>query len=731
MAFENAYFIKPDIEFVREFSLSNSAPMFRRRFTLNKTEDARLSVCGLGYAYCYVNGKRVTEDLFTAPVSNYEKTLWYNVYDVSDLLRVGENQIAVICGNGWYNESVETNWGFHKASWRDNPKFILTLSVSGNDVLVSDGEWKCLPHGAVYFNQLRMGEYFDARLYDEKWCELDFCDSSWGFARIDTTPPRGVFRECRCEPIRECRVYTPVRVIDKGFGRYIFDMGQNMSGYARITAVGKCGDELTVRYAECINSEEELEYYGMDSYYCKSGGFQTDRLILSGKRITHSPLFTYHGFRYIEINGLRDIENTRVEGVFVHQAIEKRTEFSTSDEYLNRLFKCAEVSSYSNMFYMLTDCPTREKLGWTNDAQSSTEQILTNFSAERLLEKWHTDIRDAMREDGALPGIVPTAGWGYHWGNGPVSDGVLFEIPYRIYLHTKNATPLKESLPYFERYLSYLESKKNAEGLIEFGLDDWAAPGQIHVTDVEFINSVLLSYFYKVAHIAARLLRRSDADKYLEKERAERELVRKKYVGGDGRCKINEQCAVSMLIYYGIYTDLAPLAKQLRELALGNDYHLRCGMVGMRRLLHALTKCQMTDHAIKLLRSEGYPGYKMWMDQGATSLFEKWDVNVNSDSKNHHMYSDFASWFIKALAGISLNEDKCGEGEFIFDPQPTGELDFVKLNYKSAFGNISVERRWDGTEEIITLKKDKGVRIIYNGRYIQNEINEFRIGEKK
>ena len=137
---------------------------------------------------------------------------------------------------------------------------------------------------------------------------------------------------------------------------------------------------------------------------------------------------------------------------------------------------------------MPTDCPTREKLGWANDAQSSTEQMLINFETERVFEKWLTDIHDAMREDGALPGIIPTAGWGYHWGNGPVSDGVLFEIPYRLYLHTGNKKPLTDSIPYFKRYLDYLDMQEDKDGNLNFGLDDWAAPDNDDKVDSVFIK---------------------------------------------------------------------------------------------------------------------------------------------------------------------------------------------------------------------------------------------------
>lgn len=715
MPFENACFIKPDIPFVHEFAPVNSAPMFRKKFTVQTPGKAMLSVCGLGYAYCWLNGKPVSEDLFAAPVSNYGKTLWYCTYDVTELISPGENIVAVICGNGWYNETVETNWKFHEAPWRDNPKLILRLEIEGVPVLTTGDDWKCKPDSAIIFNQLRMGEYFDANRYEEDWILREYDDSHWGNAAVDTTPPKGVFRACPCEPIREHEVYSPVRVTQTGENRFLYDMGQNMSGYIRLTVRGRKGDELTIRYAECINGENQLEYYGMDHYYCKSG-FQTDKFICSGKRMTWSPRFVYHGFRYIEISGLTEPEETVVKAVFVHQAVGRRTSFRCSDPYFNHLFNCAIRSSQSNMFYMMTDCPTREKLGWANDAQSSCEQLLTNFEIERLLEKWHQDVRDAMLPDGALPGIIPTAGWGYHWGNGPVSDGILFEIPYRVYLHTGNGELLAGSVPYFEKYLAYLESRRSERGLVEFGLDDWAAPAGSSKVEAGFINSVLMCAFYRITALAEKLVQSPREKVFLAKAEAGKAFLKERYLTETGSCVINKQCAVAMLIYYGIYDDILPLKKQLAALVEETDFHLDCGMVGMRRLLHALSQCGLTDYGIRLMKAEGYPGYKLWMDGGATTLWEKWDIHVNSDSKNHHMYSDFASWFVKTFAGLSINEEKCGQMEFLLDPCFSSEISWVEFSGDTAAGNVSISWKREAGKVRMCVKRDETVRLLYQGR---------------
>jgi len=402
-ALDGAKFIRADIPFERAHKTENSAPQFRRRFTLEPFTRAEIAVCGLGYGDFYINGAPVTEDKLIAPVSDYDKTLWYTRYDVTSLLRAGENVAAAWLGNGFYNESIETPWLHHKAPWRDAPKFILSLEVDGEIALASDGAWLCKPHTAITYNQLRSGERFDARMYEPDWAGLYFNDSAWEHAIPDPTPPVGVLRECLCEPIRECALYRATSVMKTGEDRYVFDIGQNISGYARMKLNQPAGREIVVRYAEQLNPDGSLKRNNMDGpHYYPSSDFMTDRVVSDGRELTWSPRFVYHGFRYVELTGLSgEPALDTVTGVFLHQAVEDRSAFMCSDPILNRLFEIGRMATLSNLHYMPTDCPTREKLGWANDAQASTEQMLLNFGTEKLFKKWLQDIFDAMKPDDA------------------------------------------------------------------------------------------------------------------------------------------------------------------------------------------------------------------------------------------------------------------------------------------------------------------------------------------
>ena len=704
-------------------AVDGGAPMFRRVFSVGEpVSSAFVRVCGLGYAYYYLNGNPVSGDLFTAPVSDYRKTLWYNTYDVTDLVTEGENVFAVICGNGWYNEYFRTSWDHNIAPWRDSPKFILELFVNGKRILSSDMTWKCTADSPVIYNQLRSGEHFDARKYDSSWTGISYDDSAWGYAVSDTTPPTGVFRLCECEPIRADRIFPAQQMWDKGDGRYIFDMGQNLSGFVllRLDERQDAGDELVIRYAEKLDESGEMNYFNMGHHYPDTD-FAIDRFICDGKPFVWSPRFAYHGFRYIEVTGLKSPDLSTVSGVFVHQAVEVRSAFECSDAFLNGAFRAGQMATWSNLFYMPTDCPPREKLGWCNDAQASCEQMLTDFETERLFAKWLQDLRDAQLPDGQMPGIVPSSGWGYGWGNGPVSDGVLFEVPYRLYLHTGDKQPLVDTLPYFDRYMAYLVTREDENGDVTFGLDDWAAPNGNDKVCAAFINSVYRVKFARIALLAAGFAG-ADTAPY-ESLLAERIAIhKKKYLSPDGTSVIDKQTAAAMMIYHDIYDELEPLAKQLARLVEEKDFHHDCGMVGLRHLYMALNKCGLQEYAYKIVTASGFPSYRNWYEDGMTTLYEMWHMR---DSHNHHMYSDFMSWMMKTVIGIRPTAP--AYAEVSIEPCFFDGLSYAKgsIALPGGRGTISVDWKKEADGVYLTVAVPFGITAVFRGETLGAGVNTF------
>ncbi|MGI5922769.1 MAG: family 78 glycoside hydrolase catalytic domain [Lentisphaeria bacterium] len=717
--FVKTSFIKADIPFVPSDKQNCYAPMFRRVFNVdNSFSKAEIAVCGLGIAYYYLNGRLISPDLFTAAESDYNKTLWYNVYDVTALLQKGQNVLAVICGNGYYNEIFKTPWDYDAAPWRDHPKFILELAVDGKTILRSDDSWRCNTASPVTYNQLRSGEHFDARLYDPAWTSKDFNDHDWPNAICDNTPPSGTFRYCDCEPIRECGEYKAQKMIEVDDG-VIFDIGQNISGYVRIRVNQQAGDLISIRYAEQLNDDNTLNFNNMLRFYPDSV-FACDQLICPNGPFTWSPRFAYHGFRYIKVSGLKNPSLDAVSGIFVHQDVAVRSEFNCSDELVNRLFKIGQMAVLSNLFWKPTDCPTREKLGWANDAQASCEQMLLNFDTSKLFRKWLQDVQDAMREDGALPGIIPTSGWGFNWGNGPVSEGILFEIPYRLFLTDNDTQPLIDSYPAMKRSLDWFRSQKNDQGLIEYGLCDWAAPNPTKVP-LGFINEVLLIKCLKIARLAAGKAG-LDADvKALDAELASQEQdFAKRFMLPDGRCAVNEQSAVAMVIYHGLYKDLAPLKAQLAELVEAAEFRHNCGMVGLRHLFDALTICGLPDYAYRVITAKGYPSFSKWLDGGATTLWEMWDCHA---SKNHHMYSDFMGWLVRTLGGINIDR-----GDIVIRPHFIPQLTSCRSSRKCAHGSVTVQwQRGDKNSIELTISVPPKTAVSYDGKALPAGRHQFTI----
>ena len=706
MIFSKSSFIKPGAEYKREFAERNSCVIFYKELTVDaRPKKAQLNICALGIGYAYINGKRVSKDLFAPPCADYNKTLWYMSYDVTEMLCHGKNTVAVICGNGFFSEDMKNGWDSTEAEWRDHPKLICEIVAEDSVILSSDSSWKCTLDTPYLMNRFRQGVTYDLRIPmpDSPF----FSTQGFDQAVVDARAPRGVFRLCQAEPIREIKRFFPVSVIRRGETEAVYDFGVNMSGYAVIRVKGKEGDRVRISYSEEIYPDGTRKMNGMDlPPYYSEGEFAVETLILSGNEAVWSTIMSYYGYRYVTVQCDDPNAVLEVTGAFVYEDIEQTGSFECSDAFLNKLFECGIQATKSNFFYMPTDCPTREKYGWMNDAQSSAEQFLTNFRAEKMLIHWNTDICDALDKEKGLPGIVPTHGWGYHWGNGPVSDGSLFEQMYRVYLHTGNAEPLIGNLPYFDTYFAYLEKRCGKGNYPDFGLHDWANPqGNVQKTPLLLINGVYMVKFYRIAALAASLAGK-DASRYESEALSWKNKIIADYIDENGRCKENYQTALAMLIYHEIYDELSPLAEQLKALVEESGFVHDCGMVGLRHLYHALNKCSLQDYAMKIVTARDYPCYRAWLEGGATALWEKWNVE---QSKNHQMYSDVLSWLTKTACGISPSDSEETFKQVSVQPYFFDDLDHAAAKTLTPKGEVKVSwRRENGRISLSITAPENG-----------------------
>lgn len=708
--FASAKFIKADYNKPKPYGEGDSAPIFCNSFLYKIQAEQRvfLKICALGIGYAYINGKEVAKDLFCAPVSDYRKTLWYNVYDVTDLLQDGKNIISVIVGNGFYNESFPSAWSFDKAEWRDVPKVILEITEGDKVLLATDDTWRVLKDSFITFNQYRSGEHFDARLYKKGW-QIECHKEAKINAVIDDNPPIGRFFEYLASPVQEIEEILPAKFIYLPDGSVTVDFATNMAGYIGINAIGKSGDKITVSYAEEIDEYGNLKLNNLNCY-ANTVPFQTCEITCGEVPVYYKPKFAYFGFRYAHIKGLeKDLEKYQICAYRVGNTAKRVGYFNCSDGFLNKLHDCAINSVRSNMVYNLTDCPTREKLGWTNDASTSTEHIYYVYKAHDFFKKWMHDIADTMRADGSLSGIAPSPDWGYE--HGPVCDFAIFEIAYQDFIFTGSNELLIKYLPQYEKYLEFLKAKEVQNH--QFVLADWMGYGN-KSTSNQFVLDVLTAHLYEILlNVKSDLSVREDFDKRVA-------CIKSKYINESGRCVENTQTAISMLIYFGYYDQLEPLKNQLEEVIRLAEYHQDVGLLGNKYIWLALDKCNLNCLALKMLKVKGMPSFDFWLTDGATSLYENWE-KVGTVSLNHHMYSAVNAFNYKVLGGIRYKKPQKGRPVVEINPYFAEQIDFVDCKTE----RVNVEwKRVNGKIELSVFVIGD-IDVYYNGNKLNIGKNSF------
>lgn len=707
--FQDTAYIKATNLPPRDSVSENTAPRFRKGFCLEEMPtEAKLHCAGLGFGYFYLNGKAVTEDLYTAPISDYHKTVWYCSYDVLDLLQQGENMLAAILGNGFFNETHYSLWRYHDAAWRDVPKLIAKLELTFADgrkqEISSDGSWRCTEASPYLFNALRSGETYDARLEEPGWNNIGFDDSAWQNAVVDTNAPKGVLRHCLCEPIREFETYQPARVI-KHEDSYVFCFPQNISGYVRLrTGSLTAGQTVVLRYAEGLGEDNHITYYDIQD---KIPRFYHDmryayaEFTANGEDFIWTPKFTYYGFRYVEVTGLtQEPPADFLEAVFVHQAIDRKAEFSCSDWRLTRLYQMGIYATWSNLFYQPTDCPSREKMGWGNDAQASAEQFLLNFQSVNLLKKWYQDVLDSIREDGAVPCVIPGSGFGYNHMTGPICSGVLFEIPWQLYWQMGDDSLLCGNTEAFKAHLRHIASNADQQGMLDYGLCDWAGPWEDNSRSPvpsKCTNTLLYIKFLRMTAFACERIG-EDASQLRQEEKRITQRFIDVYFDPDGKMNLPYQCALGMCVALDVYPDLEVISRQLVESVEESNRHINCGMLGVQYLYKALEKIGRTDLAYAIVTAEGYPGYFSWIDErDATTLCEAW---IPEGSQNHHMFSNLLVWMMRTLAGIRPAAP--GYAQCVIQPYFPKNLDSCDAKAETPYGTVAVH--WEKLGNTVRLE---------------------------
>ena len=664
-------FISVSEKFNRETDVSFPAPVFFKEFFFSSIEKAYIYICSPNIAVCRINGKDITKDLFISPTSVWNKTLYFNKYRVDKFLKVGQNIITVMLGNGIKNEGVKSVWNLDKEPDRRFPEFALKIVVDGKPCLKTDESWKYTLNSPVVYNQFRIGEYVDTRIVPDFSCSLKT-------AVVDNNPPKGKLALCNFPPVRECKTLLPEHIKKTDSENFVVDFGQNISGYVELNATIPLGKTVKIVYAERITDDFAPHFGGMPAHFADVE-FQTDKVIGNGKNIVFKPRFTYHGFRYVIINGLAELKSEDIKAHFIHHKLKQRIFFKSSNTLLNKLFDMSVNALLSNSVHLLTDCPTREKFGWMNDAMCSAETLLYLFDCKKFALKLLKDFSDTVTPDGKTVSIIPTCAWAYNCCHGIFAASAMFEFADKIYDIYGDISGYKIAYNACKRAIDRFLSEQNDKGLFiqHYGLGDWAGPYSDYLkppAPLQFTDSVLMYKCLLIMKKAAGILGKSaDQDYYGQKADALKIAIVNEYIGTDDRAVISEMSVLALLITFGLYNKLSPLKRQLKEEVEKHSFHHYCGMISLRYLYDALDKCGLEKYAYKIITAKGYPSYSKWIEDGDTSLCETWD---NGASHNHHMFCSFTVWLIKTLCGLSI----C-KGE-INTAQPKDFVDKIKVEIR-------------------------------------------------
>ncbi len=671
--------------------------MFRKEFYLdNEVKNAEISLVVLGYGVCYINGKRITEDVLTTPFTRFDMRVLYNTYNVTSLLRKGKNVIGIYAGNGWYNDVAEA-WNYEKATWKDMIKLICQMNIENTDgstvAVVSDKSWKSTDGPSTY-NHVREGEEYDARLEKDGWNDVDFDDSDWGGSVI-MRAPGGVILPAKLPPVRIIREIGGVNI-----GNNIFDFGENISGWVKIKGSAASGEKVSMYYAEKLTPEKD------DIYTDDINGFlnaynrklkNCDVYTFKGAEIEEwHPEFMYHGFRYVKVENMpRDFELT---AQVVHTDLEIVGEFECSDEMLNKIHKATRRATLTNFVSIPTDCPHREQNGWTGDALWSAEQALMNYDMFTSYEKWLNDFKDVQRISGQLPGVIPTSSWGYNWGSGPSWDSALILIPWYVYQITGKKQIIENMWENMNRYMSYMDSM--ADGfIVGFGLPDWCKPETAVTCPGEVTDT---AYYYVNARVMEKcsVLMGEDGEKYRKLAENIKKAYRDKFLNDPELEK--SQTFLACGIYQGLYEgeEIKEKARKLADLVIADGYTIQCGTLGTKYIFRALSDNGYDDVLYKAVTNPNPPSYAYWINSGMTTLCENWMMH---ESQNHHMYSEVDMWFYRYIAGICIDEDGVK-----IEPQFIGKLDWVKAKHRDI--EVSYNR------EKMIVKTDRKADVIVGGK---------------
>ncbi|WP_300268521.1 glycoside hydrolase family 78 protein [Microbacterium sp.] len=696
-------------------ALNAAAPYFRREFhAQDGLLRATLHATALGIVEPYVNGARVGDAVLAPGWTSYRHRVMVTTIDVTDVVRVGANALGAIVGEGWAVGRL--GWEGRSRIYADRPELFLRLELLYPDrtvVIGTDSEFR-VGTGAIIANSIYDGETYDARLEPVGWAEPGFDDATWLRAEPTDRDPATLELQA-APPIRRIEELAPVDIRESPSGRTIVDFGQNISGWIRLTVAGDAGRVVTIRHAEILTPDGDLETE------TNRTAAATDRYTLrGGETETWEPRFTFHGFRYVEIDGWPGaIAPDALRAVVVHTDMRRTGWFETSHPLISRLHENVVWSMRGNFVGVPTDCPQRdERLGWTGDINAFTPTASYLYDVRGILGSWLQDLRAEQREKGSVPWVVPdaletpsppTALW---------SDAAV-SVPWALYEEYGDLNILRDAYDSMATLIRQIASKLDEAGLWSSGFQfgDWLDPDApaenptAAKTDRHLVASAYLCRTTREMADTARLLdRAADAEEFANLAARVRDAFRREYVTPAGRLAMESATAYALAICFDILSEdqLPKAGARLADLVANSGFRISTGFAGTPLVADALTTTGHLDSAYRLLLEEECPSFLYPVTMGATTIWERWDsvlpdgtVNATGmTSLNHYALGAIAHWLHRVVGGLQRVEP--GYRRIRIAPRPGGGLTWARTAHETPHGRIEVS--WVIENEQLTVE---------------------------
>jgi alpha-L-rhamnosidase len=708
-------------------------PLLRREFRIGKPlRRAVLSLCGLGQHELSINGRRATASVLDPGWTDYRKTALYDTLEVSHLLRPGRNALAVMLGNGFYNVEKYPGRYTKLVGSFGRPQLILQLRLSFADgteeLVVSDGQWRA-HSGPIVLSSVYGGEDFDARLEPDGWDRAGFADERWAPA-TEVRGPGGLLRAQAAPPITVARTLAPVACRIPRPGVFIYDLGENFAGRPVIAVRGPAGRTIKLLPGELLDAQGLVS---QRSGNASPGNEVSFSYTLAGTGVERwRPRFSYYGFRYIQIEGALpqglaaagEAELLEVRGEFLHARLDTTGVLDTGNPLLQRVHALILQALLSNTFSVLTDCPTREKLGWLEQTYLNADTVFYNEDAVALYEKMLGDMMDSQLADGLVPAIAPeyvafldADGGNSAFRDSPEWGAAVVLSPWAAYCYTGDRRILETGYGAMCRYADYLTGRARA-GLLDYGLGDWydigpKPPGESQLTSKALTATVTYCRVLITLAAIARLLRKSaDARRYSRLAvQARRALNTRLFDPATANYDRGSMTANAMPLVVGLVPQRYRAAVQHRLIAdiKAHRNHVTAGDIGFHYVVLALMQAERGDVLYEILTRADPPSYGAQLARGATALTEAWDANPQH-SQNHFMLGHAETWLYGGLAGIRIDMHRAPEERIRIAPQPVAGIDAAAARYHSALGMVASAWRKESGKLVLHVEVPPGAK---------------------